>query len=69
MLKYKVEYLQSTKDYRANHLVNVLDTVVLLEDDGQYVYLGCDESEAEIVEYEFNDAKQRDGYCDWQRIF
>ena len=66
-MKYRIEFLQCSRDMRIRTL-KLIDTVVLLEDNGQEIVIQCDEEDIEAVEYELRKAERRDDWCSWERI-
>ena len=66
-MKYRIEFLQCSRDMRIG-ILKLIDTVVLLEDDGQEIVIQCDEEDIDVVEYELRKAKRNDDWCSWKRI-
>ena len=66
-MKYRIEFLHYSKDMRLG-ILKLIDTFVLLEDDGQEIVIQCDEEDIDIVEFELRKAERNDGWCSWKRI-
>lgn len=66
-MKYRIEFLQCSRDMRIRTL-KLIDTVVLLEDNGQEIVIQCDEEDIEAIEYELRKAERRDDWRSWERI-